>query len=55
MESEEMEFELCNVCNKNTFEPGLSWVVADGKVCQDCVQRLMPPMLPKKPGKKPGP
>jgi len=42
MASEEMEFELCNVCNKNTFEPGLSWTVSDGKVCQNCVQRLMP-------------
>ena len=42
MASEEMEFEMCNVCNKNTFEPGLSLTVSDGKVCQNCVQRLMP-------------
>jgi len=42
MASEEMEFEWCNICNKKTFEPGLSWTVSDDKVCQNCVQRLMP-------------
>jgi len=42
MASEEMEFEICNACNKKSFEPGLSLTVLDGKVCQICVQRLMP-------------
>ena len=42
MASEEMEFEMCNVCDKKTFEQGLSLTVLDGKVCQNCVQRLMP-------------
>ena len=41
MALEEMEFEICNTCNKKSFEPGLSLIVLDGKVCQICVQRLM--------------
>ena len=47
MESEEIKLKMCNTCNKRTFEPGLSLTVLDGKVCQNCVQRLMPHIAKK--------